>query len=177
MHSTGYASTGVKQILDMAGVPKGSFYHYFPSKEAFTVEVIQRYVANETALREPILLSSSEPPLQRLRAYFDAQTAIYERAKTLCGCLLGNLSIEVADHIPRLQSVLGETFVYWQGALAAVLSEAEARGELPASLKPSETSGFILNAWEGALVRMKAEQSLEPLRTFRHYIFDILLKK
>jgi len=44
----GYAATGVKEILDLAGVPKGSFYHYFPSKEAFVQEVLQRYSARET---------------------------------------------------------------------------------------------------------------------------------
>src|SRR5258706_44783 len=88
IHSTGYTATGVKEILDLAGVPKGSFYHYFSSKEAFTEQVLTRYATTEG---------------ERLQA--------------------------------------------------------------------------ILNNWEGALVRMKADKSAQPLHTFLNFTFNVLLKQ
>src|SRR5258706_15085692 len=67
MHSMGYASTGVKEILDEADIPKGSFYHYFASKEAFAKEVLALYVRGENERAEKILLGGKGAPLRRLR--------------------------------------------------------------------------------------------------------------
>src|SRR5258708_19634872 len=71
IHNIGYAATGVTEILDLAGVPKGSFYHYFRSKEAFAQEVIRHYAAREAQRCETILVVDRLPPLKRLRKYSD----------------------------------------------------------------------------------------------------------
>src|SRR5260370_23412127 len=70
IHSVGYAATGVKEILDEAEVPKGSFYHYFASKEAFAKEVLALYVRGENERAEKILRDGTGTPLTRLRRYF-----------------------------------------------------------------------------------------------------------
>ncbi len=176
IRSTGYAATGVKEILDLANVPKGSFYHYFPSKEAFALEVFQRYADGEMRRSERVLGNRTVAPLQRVRTYFEELIAVYGQRAAIRGCLIGSLSLEVADHNQKLQEQLKGSFSYWQQGLASVLQEAVDRGDLPSSSQPDELAGFLINSYEGALVRMKADQSDRPLETFLHFAFDVLLK-
>jgi TetR/AcrR family transcriptional repressor of nem operon len=177
MHLNGYTATGVKEILDLAGVPKGSFYHYFPSKEAFTEEVLLLYATAEGQRLQSILIDGKQPPLKRLRKYFEALTAVYEASGPVAGCFLGNLSLEVADQNPRLQSLLSTAFSNWQQGITATLREAATHGDLPKALKPDDLAAYLLNSWEGALLRMKADKSHAPLHNFLHYTFRVLLKK
>ncbi|HEX4575989.1 MAG TPA: TetR family transcriptional regulator C-terminal domain-containing protein [Edaphobacter sp.] len=177
IHSTGYTATGVKEVLDLANVPKGSFYHYFPSKEAFAGEVFQRYADGEIRRAERILGDRKAAPLKRLRRYFEELISVYGQSGSAYGCLIGNLSLEVADHSPRLQAQFQAVFGEWQKGIADVLREAVEQGDLARSTKPDELAGFLLNSYEGALVRMKAEKSDKPLLTFLHFAFNVLLKK
>jgi TetR/AcrR family transcriptional regulator, transcriptional repressor for nem operon len=74
-----------------------------------------------------------------------------------------------------LQGCLSSSFIGWQAAVAAVLREAVEKGELPQSTKPEALAGFVLNTWEGVLLRSQAERSDDPLKEFLHYIFEELL--
>jgi TetR/AcrR family transcriptional repressor of nem operon len=177
IHKIGYAATGVKEILDLAGVPKGSFYHYFPSKEAFAQEVVQRYAAREKQRWETILGDDKVPPLKRLRKYFNELIAVYGQKGPISGCLLGKMSVEVAGQSPAIQSLLGTSFDRWQQAIAAVLRSAVERGDLPRSMKTDELASFLLNSYEGALVRSQAQKSNQSLDTFMDFAFKVLLKK
>jgi TetR/AcrR family transcriptional repressor of nem operon len=177
LRSTGYTATGVKEVLDIAEVPKGSFYHYFPSKEAFAGEVLQRYLDGEVRRIERILGDHKVAPLKRLRKYFDELISVYGQRGEINGCLLGSLSLEVADHSPALQEQSKAAFSGWQNAIANVLREAIDRGELAQSTRPDLLAEFLLNSYEGALVRMKADKSDRPLENFLYFSFHVLLKK
>lgn len=176
LRSTGYTATGVKEILDLAGVPKGSFYHYFPSKEAFAGEVFQLYAEGEARRSERILGDRKVAPLKRLRQYFEELISVYGQSAAISGCLVGSLSLEVADHSPKLQMQLKAVYGFWQKGIADVLREAVERGDLPRSTQPDKLAEFLLNSYEGALVRMKAEKSDKPLENFLHFAFNVLLK-
>ena len=76
IRSLGYAATGVKEILDEADVPKGSFYHHFASKEAFAKEVLALYVRGENERAVKLLGQGKAAPLRRLRRYFEELIAI-----------------------------------------------------------------------------------------------------
>jgi TetR/AcrR family transcriptional repressor of nem operon len=175
IRSTGYAATGVKEILDLAKVPKGSFYHYFPSKEAFTGEVLTRYATEEQHRWEAFLNDERFTPLKRLRRYFEDLVTVYEQPVSVGGCLLGNLSQEVAEHSVPLRAQLSEYFGYWHSAIATVLREAVEAGELRASQNPDRLANFLIDSWEGALVRMKAENNSKPLHNFLNIAFNELL--
>lgn len=177
IHKIGYAGTGVKEILDLAGVPKGSFYHYFPSKEAFAQEVLQQYASREAQRWEIILREDKLPPLKRLRKYFNELVSVYGQKGPIRGCLMGQMSVEVAEQSPAIQSLLSRAFGDWQEAIAALLRSAVDRGDLPRSTKADELASFLLNSWEGALVRSKAEKSDQPLEIFIQFAFKVLLKK
>jgi TetR/AcrR family transcriptional regulator, transcriptional repressor for nem operon len=71
----GFNAVGVQDITDAAGVPKGSFYNHFESKEALGLEIVERYGANQT--RREILTDSTVPPLQRLRRHFERITGLF----------------------------------------------------------------------------------------------------
>jgi TetR/AcrR family transcriptional repressor of nem operon len=172
----GYAATGVKEILDEADVPKGSFYHYFPSKEAFAKEVLALYVRGEHERSERILRHGKGAPLKRLRRYFEELISVYGPTAKVSGCMVGNLSLEMADHSDSIQSLLHQSLSIWQSGIAGILQEAMDRGDLAKSNKPQELASFVLNSYEGALVRSKADRSSKPLETFLHFIFSVLLK-
>jgi TetR/AcrR family transcriptional repressor of nem operon len=174
---SGYTATGVKDVLDLAGVPKGSFYHYFPSKETFASEVLQRYGAQEVSRAQRVLGDVSVPPLKRLRQYFDDLILANGPHAEVSGCLIGSMSLEVADHSAKLQGQLHTMFMGWQSAVADVLRQAIKLGDLKRSTDPEALAEFLLNSYEGALVRMKADKSKAPLETFLHFAFDVILKK
>jgi TetR/AcrR family transcriptional repressor of nem operon len=177
MQKTSYCSTGLNEVLALAGVSKGSFYHYFSSKEEFGSAVLQRYLDSEVARATMLLGESKAAPIKRLRKYFEELISTYGPAGEMNGgCLLGNLTQEMANQSDLIQQTLQEGFRIWQVAIDTVLQEAVARGELAQKAKTMETASFILNAYEGALLRAKAERSEAPLQLFLQMIFGSFLK-
>jgi TetR/AcrR family transcriptional regulator, transcriptional repressor for nem operon len=177
MRRHGYGATGLQEILHAAGTPKGSFYHHFGSKEEFAATLLERYVANEGEHCQEVLGNTRQAPLKRLRRYFEDLIRAAGQSGPIPGCILGNLSLEVAGVSPLLQGRLSSGFTHWQAAITAVLREAVERGDLPKSTRPEALAGFLLNSWEGALLRSQADKSDAPLRDFLHYMFEELLAK
>ena len=177
MRRHGYGATGLQELLQAAGVPKGSFYHHFGSKEEFTSAVLERYAALEGEHCREVLGNTRQAPLKRLRRYFEDLIRTAGQAAPIQGCLVGSLSLEVAGASALLQRCLSSKFTHWQAAVATVLREAVEKGDLPASTHPQALAGFVLNSWEGALLRSQAEKSDAPLETFMHYVFDGLLAR
>jgi len=177
MRKHGYGATGLQEILDLASVPKGSFYHHFGSKETFAAAVIERYNSLSDERSQRILGSARQAPLKRLRRYFEDLIQIAGQAAPISGCLIGGLSLEVASSSSLLQSHLSLSFGKWQAAIADVLLEAKQIGELPMSIQHEALAGFVLNSWEGALLRSQADRNNAPLNAFVHYVFEQLLAK
>lgn len=176
IHSTGYTATGINQILELAGIPKGSFYHHFSSKDSFAQEVIRRYSSGEQQRCELFLEDTKISPLKRLRRYFKELIAVYGRCGPIAGCLLGQMSLEAAEHNPEIRDVLRQAFAAWQNAIAKTIREAIAQHELPKTAKADDLAAMLINSWEGAQVRAKTEQSDKPLELFFSFAFNVLLK-
>src|SRR5260221_7038048 len=87
------------------------------------------------------------------------------------------MSVEWPEHSPAIQSLLSSAFGSWQQAIAGLLRSAVDRGDLPRSTKADKLASFLLNSYEGALVRSKAENSDQPLDTFIYFAFKVLLKR
>jgi TetR/AcrR family transcriptional regulator, transcriptional repressor for nem operon len=175
MRKHGYGATGLQEILQSARVPKGSFYHHFGSKEDFTAAVIERYSALEQEHVHDVLGDRRHAPLKRLRRYFEDLIRMAGQSAPVQGCLLGSLSLEVASSSSLLQTRLSANFKIWQSAVASVIREAVEDGELPRSVKPEALAGFVLNSWEGSLLRSQADKSDAPLREFLRFVFEDLL--
>jgi TetR/AcrR family transcriptional regulator, transcriptional repressor for nem operon len=177
MHQNGYNATGLTEILKAAAVPKGSFYHHFGSKEDFAAAALGRYTARAAEHSAAVLSDSKVPPLKRLKRYFTDLMKTYGQKGPIPGCMIGRFSLEMASVNPQLRKQLSTAFSHWQHKIAAVVEEAVAQGELPVDTDPESLAGFLLNSWEGALLRSQAEASDAPLETFMEYVFKPLLKQ
>ena len=124
----GYHQTGIQDVLQAAGVPKGSFYYYFPSKEAFGREVIAQFAAAYLARLEQYLGDTTASPLTRLRRHQEDLLARFERRGCRGGCLIGNLSQELADQQPPLAGPAGRRVDQLAGAVCAAVSGGPGRG-------------------------------------------------
>lgn len=177
MHQNGYNATGLTDILKAADVAKGSFYHHFGSKEDFAAAALERYAMREREHAAAVLNDTTIPPLKRLRRYFNDLAKLYGQKAAIPGCMMGRFSLEIAEESPQLRKRISATFDHWQQTIATVIRQAVAQKELPAVTDPESLAGFLLNSWEGALLRSQAEKNNAPLETFMHYSFDRLLAK
>jgi len=172
----GYHQTGIQDVLQAAGVPKGSFYYYFPSKEAFGQAVIAQFAEAYLVRLEQYLGDTTARPLTRLRRHHEDLLARFERRGCRGGCLIGNLSQELADQHPRLRAQLDAVLTSWRARYAQLFREAQAVGELRADRDPEALADFYLDSFEGALLRAKVSKSPAPLRVFLTYMFDGVLR-
>ena len=172
----GFTASGISRIVGAAGVPKGSFYHFFPGgKEAFALAVIERYHAGAAQARRDQLLAPDGAPLARLRQHFTGFAYGFRQSGFRQGCLLGNLSAEVADQIPTVRAALQRAFSAWVSDVATVIAEAQAAGTIGADHQPELLARSMVAAWEGALLMMKSHKSATPLDDFERLWFDRIL--
>jgi TetR/AcrR family transcriptional repressor of nem operon len=114
-YEQGFNGCGVKDITDAAGVPKGSFYNHFDSKEALAIEVMRRYSA---AQGTELLADDSKAPLERLRAHFAHLAAGLERFDYTRGAMIGNFGAELATQSPAIREVVDNSLNCWVSQLA-----------------------------------------------------------
>jgi TetR/AcrR family transcriptional repressor of nem operon len=173
---SGFNGCSVQDITDCAGVPKGSFYNHFDSKEALGAAALRHYWSDGASDRLAVLADSAMPPLTRLRAYFEGGCAEIVAMAYTCGCLVGNMTAELSDHSPIISAELSAIYEGWSRQVGACIREAQARGEVSSSADPDMLATFALNAWEGAILRARIEKSDRPLRQFIEMIFTSLLR-
>ncbi|ASK33334.1 TetR family transcriptional regulator [Alcanivorax sp. N3-2A] len=165
LHDRGFNATSIQDITDSAAVPKGSFYNHFKSKEALGAEIVQVYSRQNRerliALRDP-----GEAPLRRLRAYFESLLALTREDDFQCGCLLGNFGNELSVQSDLIRQRVAGALNSWTGALAKTIAEAQEDGTIGDDQPPEQLAAFLINAWQGALMRAKVERSDKPLTAF-----------
>ena len=157
----GYHGSGLKAMLDEAGVPKGSFYNYFKSKEDFASAAIHHY-AECMRIQLERALGEHTSPIAGLRAFFEAQAESFEQAGFSGGCLIANLGAELDDSDACRKALQASTSAYLEG-LSAVVASAQAVGEIRSDIKAEELTAILSDAWEGAIIRMKIQQTSSPL--------------
>lgn len=172
-HERGYNASGVQDIVVQAGVPKGSFYNHFASKEALGLETIARYL-QETDLS--VLRDQDVPPLVRLRHHFDLMAERFRDSGFSRGCLLGNFGAEMADANPAIREKLSQTLKVWTDSIADVLREARDAGSLPKDKNVEQFARFLMDAWEGCLIRGKVMKDRSACDDFFEITFGCLLK-
>lgn len=177
IHHKGFTATGLMEILQAAEVPKGSFYFYFKSKEEFGLALVDHYQTWFTEQVRPILKDETLPPMERLASFFLWFQRYFEQEGFIKGCPIGNLIQELGDVNPIFREKLKTSFDGLIRFIARLLEEAKNQGELSTHLAPEATARYIFSAWQGALIRMKATASSEPLDTFQHMTFEVLLKR
>ena len=169
--TSGYAQTGVRDIVAAAQARPGSFTNHFASKEDFAHEVLERYFAYVRGLVEDALQPDGLPPAARLRRYLDVITLKLEESEWARGCLIGNFSLETAVHSERFRLRLADIFTEWRAPIAACIAEGQAAGTLTTAFSADDLADFLLAGWQGAMLRMKVERSPDPLDRFKRIVF------
>ncbi|MCC7532292.1 MAG: TetR family transcriptional regulator C-terminal domain-containing protein [Candidatus Melainabacteria bacterium] len=176
MLEKGYNATGINEVLTACNVPKGSFYHYFSSKEAFGLAVINTFDEHYVQQLDKALKDAKVAPLKRIKNYIDGAIEKAEKCQCSRGCLIANLSQEMADQNEVFRIRLKEIMQRRQATFAAVLNEAKAAGAIPKSVKTSDAAEFFLCAFEGSIMRSKVMRDTKPMKIFRQIFFSQVLR-
>ena len=173
-HTRGYNGCGVSDITDAAGVPKGSFYNHFKSKELLALAVLDRY---QSLLGLEALKDRSKPPVPRLRSLFEGYMTFQVKWEFSRGCLLGNFGAELSSQSPVIRKALKKIFERWCDAVGQVVQEAKERGDIDKHRDALETAKFLYNAWQGAVINSKVTRSQAPFENFFAVIFDSVMRR
>lgn len=160
----GYHGTGLKEILHTVQIPKGSFYNYFGSKEAFGVEVIEHYIRPFISQLSSHLNNPDHDALTALNLYFDELILLSEQSEFKGGCLLGNLMGELGDTSDVCRQALKHAVYNYRDLLQKGLKQAQQQGQIRMDKSAQQMADLLVDSWQGALLRMKIEQSKEPLK-------------
>jgi TetR/AcrR family transcriptional regulator, transcriptional repressor for nem operon len=175
VHERGFANASVRDIVQAAGVPQGSFTNHFASKEAFGLEIIDIYSENTRRNIAATLRNDALDPLERLAAYIDLTEERMNVNSMRNGCLIGNFTAEAAENSEPIRRRLVESFAETREAFAYCLRAAIAAGEVKAGLDTNEIAGFIVSSLQGAILISKAHQSPEPIERFKRVLFATVL--
>jgi TetR/AcrR family transcriptional repressor of nem operon len=171
----GFSATGVQDITAAAGVPKGSFYNYFDSKEAFGVEILTEYWDSIVAQYGPILSEANTSPTSRIARYFSGLAEFHARQRYAVGCLIGNMALEVTPSSEDVRAKLAKVYREWSAALTDCLREAQTRRELSPGKDPKQLAAALIDAFEGAVMRAKVERSRAAFENFQRAVLPSLL--
>ena len=152
-----YSAIGVAEIAAEAGVPKGSFYYFFPSKQALALAVVNQHWENQRAEWLRILTAPDSLP-ERLRALFVSTEEVQQQAVTgtgaVVGCLFGNLALEVSAQDDPVRIRLQEIFEEQIDIVEDAIRVAVEADELVVSA-PRETAKAIVAQIEGMVLFAK----------------------
>lgn len=160
----GYHGTGLKKILDTVQIPKGSFYHYFESKEVFGAEVITHYIEPFIVQLAGHINNPELDGLAALNAYFAELIHEVGQGDFKGGCLLGNLMGEIGDTSDICRASLKQAVKRYRDLLAVGLEKAQTEGRVRRDKTAESMADLLVNTWQGALLRMKIEQSVAPIQ-------------
>lgn len=164
MLAKGFTAVGLSEVLATAGVPKGSFYHYFGSKEAFGEALLDAYFADYLAHLDA-LLARPGTAAEQLMGYWRHWLATQSGEAPEACCLVVKLGAEVCDLSERMRAALERGTEAIVARLAARIEAGGADGSLPAGLDARGTAATLYQAWLGASLLAKITHSREPLET------------
>ena len=174
----GFVGVGLAEILQQARVPKGSFYHYFPSKELFGQALIEHYFADYVTQMSALFNDQAQSPRERLMSYWhyvmETQTANYSESNEEQRCLVVKLSAEVADLSEAMRLALLAGYREVIALIARCIREGVADGSLPARLFPELDAQILYHLWLGASLSNKLTKDGAPLSAALRHTEQIL---
>src|SRR2546427_4518023 len=167
----GFNASSVKDITEAAGVPKGSFYNHFKSKEALAAVIVTAYGKGTTD--RSILTNPDVPALTRLKKHFVALNEYFTRCNE--GCLVGKFMAEVSDDTPQLRENLLSVLSLWGEQISSAIADGQKQGSIRKDLKADELAAFLIDAYEGAIFRTRVERNPRALKSFSKVVFSSIV--
>ncbi len=172
----GFHHTGIQEILNAAGIPKGSFYFYFKNKEEFGLELVE-YFSKDFITQADLYLTLEEGTyIDRLHQFFNHYYEKYRSINFVGGCPIGNLAQEMGDINIRFRVKLNDIMNQMKEKIELFLQHAQQDKEISTDINITKMSEFIFNSWQGTLLRSKITKTKEPLQLFDEIVFNTLLK-
>lgn len=172
----GFSASGIDQVLKKVGVPKGSFYHYFASKEAFGLEIINSYAKYFANKLDSHLLNKDVTPLARIGNFVDDAKQGMVRHNYQRGCLIGNLEQEITLLPVAYREQLLSIYAHWQSKIALCLADAKEQNSIAAHQNTEQLAENFWIGWEGAISRARLTKSTKPLDDFYQFFIAAISK-
>ena len=169
MYRQGYHGTGIQELADAAGIPKGSFYNYFESKEAYAIKAMHFYHQHLKDHLLVILKDPSLPPKERIKTFFMGNIQRLEGFQYQMGCLVGNFSEEMSDLNQSIAATADEILVAITEEVAHCLLQEPAL-----TFDAQQMAEFLVNSFQGAMLRMKSSRDRRPLDVFITMMHQLL---
>ena len=177
MLAKGFAATSVEDICDEAALTKGSFFHYFETKEELGKAVLERFCRMQQERLEAAAFQRTRDPLERLDGMLEFMIQMSKEPMAKQGCLLGTFSQELAQTHPAIRACCAEQFQGWAGALKQDLDAAKAQYAPKVSLDTRGLAEHFLAVIEGSLILAKAKQDTsviaDNLRHLKRYVHSL----
>ncbi|MEN4798230.1 MULTISPECIES: TetR/AcrR family transcriptional regulator [Pantoea] len=173
----GYEGGGITTILSEAGMPKGSFYNLFPSKEEFACATLDAYIGIFDQLRTDTLLDKSLVPRLRLINWLNGHREYIERESEAAGCLAGIIGQTGAVSIEKIRQKLLAIFTSWERDLINLFNEAEHAQTLSPVMSPESAAKLLIHSYEGVMIRIRIEGNTHPYDFLTQTLPDILFTK
>lgn len=171
----GFTGMGLSELLKTAGVPKGSFYHYFRSKEAFGEAMLQRYFGHYDAAMQQLFADDKTDARHQLLSYYAQAISYHCRSECHNACLAVKLSAEVSDLSEPMRHALETGTARVIGHLQDAIERGIREGSLSIAMSPTATAETLYSLWLGASLRAKIRRSLAPLTSALESI-ELLLR-
>ena len=159
----GFSAVGLSEILAAAGVPKGSFYHWFRSKEQFGEALLERHFESYLQQVDASLGARGRPAPERLLDFFGQWHALQSGDDPRSRCLVVKLSAEVCDLSEPMRAALERGTAQVLARLETCLVEGIAAGELANCPDPAEVAQQLYQQWLGATLLARVQRSAQPL--------------
>lgn len=177
MFEKGYNGTGVKDLTDAAGIPKGSLYNYFSNKEDYAKEAINYYYNKMSKKQFDILSDRNRNPLDRIKDFYHCMIDDFTNSSEYnLGCFVGNLTQEMGGVSDVLREVTNNIHNDIVSKIKDCLLEAVENNDMKESKNLDNLSEFIVSSWQGTLLRMKASNDSKILDDFYIVLTEVLLK-
>lgn len=177
VHAATYADVGVDDVCRAAGVNKGSLYHFFPSKQALGLAVLDRNWELMRGLLDEAF-DAEAPPLDRLDAFLTAYASMMRTMRAHLGatpgCPIGNLGAELSAHEPQMRTRIAEILTAWTDRVASVVRDAQARGDVDPALDPTAAAQAVVALVQGYGVLAKAADDPAALDALRPLVRHLL---
>jgi len=172
----GYANTGIQDILKACGIPKGSFYNFFSSKEAFALEAMSLYSNLIINFLEEVDNNEELSAEDKIRTFFNRANSLYKSEECDKNCLFLSLASEVSNKNKTFSEPITANFAIYKDYLIKWITEAQLNNTIKKELNPVSLANLIYDGYHGAIIRMKYQLNTKSLDDFMNCSLELMFK-